>query len=67
MPENALWTMKEVARLEGVNAVTISDLVRVLGIEPKPMTNGKAKGLDRSDRKQISAILHPKRVRAVAS
>lgn len=59
MSEHGLMTMKAVAADLGVSPVTISDLVIKRGIKPKPMTNGKAKGLDAQDRREIAKALKP--------
>lgn len=57
MTENGLKTMAATAADFGVSAVTVSDLVIKRGIKPKPMTNGKAKGLDAHDRRIIAKAL----------
>ncbi len=57
MREKGLWTFTEAARECGVYPVTIGDLVRVLGITPKAMTNGQAKGLDATDMRMIRRAL----------
>lgn len=66
MNENGMMTFRATASELGVSPVTISDLVNKLGISPKPMTNGKAKGLDKRDRAQIAKALKPQRVAATA-
>lgn len=51
-------TFKEAAARLGVYHYTVSDLVRHLGIEPKPVPrNGNAKGLDAADLKRIRRAL----------
>jgi len=60
MSENGLMTQSAFAAEIGVGRSTISDLVMKLGITPKSMTNGLAKGLDASDRKKIRKALNIK-------
>ena len=57
MSENGLMTLCGTAAQLGVHRKTIADMVEILGITPKPMTNGKAKGLDAKDRKLIAERL----------
>lgn len=57
MSENGLKTIGGTADEFEVSRKTISDMVRILGITPKAMSNGKAKGLDASDRKLIGQRL----------
>lgn len=57
MTENGLKTMKDFAAEIGVSRVTVSDLVDALGITPKAMTNGRAKGLDAQDQRKIRRAL----------
>lgn len=57
MSENGLKTIGDAATEFGVSRKTIADLIHILGIEPKAMTNGKAKGLDAKDRRMIGARL----------
>lgn len=53
MREEGLITFSEAAEQFGVYRGTIADMTRKLGIEPKMMTNGMAKGLDRDDVRRI--------------
>ena len=57
MAENGLQTIGATAEEFGVHRETISDLIHVLALQPKAMTNGKAKGLDAKDRKLIGERL----------
>jgi hypothetical protein len=57
MSENGLMSINEASRVLGVNRVTISDLVRNIGIQTKPMSNGKAKGLDATDLRTLRKAL----------
>ena len=57
MNEAMLISQKGVAELFGVYRNTIGDLVKKHKIQPKPMSNGKAKGLDRRDIKRIARSL----------
>lgn len=47
--DGVLITFAAAARVLEVYQHTIGDLVRAWGIVPKPMSNGRAKGLDRDD------------------
>lgn len=67
MTENGLMTMKAVAADYGVSPVTISDLVITHCLTPKPMSNGKAKGLDASDRKILAKALNRSSRRQLAT
>ena len=60
MSENGLMTQSAFAAEIGVGRATISDLVMKLGITPKSMTNGLAKGLDAADRRKIRKALNIK-------
>lgn len=59
MSENGLMTLSAVAAVLGVNRVTVSDIAAKKGITPKPMSNGKAKGLNEQDRQIIADALKP--------
>lgn len=55
-----LLTYKEAAKVLDVGPMTVRDLVRRLGIVPKPVPrNGNAKGLDASDVVRIRRALEP--------
>jgi len=59
MPEE-LKTMTNLSDELGVSKNTISDLVRLLEIETKPIpTNGRARGLDRAAVRLIRERLRP--------
>lgn len=64
MSENGLMTLSAVAAVLGVSRVTVSDIAIKKGITPKPMSNGKAKGLDARDRRIIAGALKPARATA---
>ena len=57
MYENGLYTFTDVASMLCVTRHTIRDLVKRIGIVPKPMTNGKAKGLDSADIRALRRVL----------
>ena len=56
-----LWSYSEAAQVLGLPGVNgrkvVSALVKALKLQPKPMANGKAKGLDRSDLGQLAVTL----------
>jgi len=62
--EDGLMTLSAVAAEFDVSRVTVSDLVSKLGLTTKRMTNNKAKGLDRRDRRIIARALRPARTTA---
>lgn len=47
--DHGLTTFGAAAEELGVFAHTVGDLVRAWGIAPKPMSHGRAKGLDKAD------------------
>ncbi|WP_422928609.1 hypothetical protein [Singulisphaera sp. PoT] len=57
MAENGLMSFAESARALGIQKPTIADAVKLLGLTPKKMSNGKAKGLDQKDRNTIRKAL----------
>lgn len=57
MIENGLMSYRNTALDIGISNVTVRDLVKALGLTPKPMSNGKAKGLDKKDRNTIRRAL----------
>ncbi len=61
MADDALSSLSEAGRTLGVHRYTIRDLVARLGIIPKPMSNNRAKGLDRGDLAKIAKTLGPDR------
>lgn len=54
-----LVTYSEAARQLMVSRSTIADLCIRLGIDPKKMSNGRAKGLDRHDMACLRRLLLP--------
>lgn len=62
MNESGLFSYTSVGEILGVSRVTVSDLVEKLGLVPKAMSNGKAKGLDRTDIEAIRQRLRRARV-----
>lgn len=67
MSENDLTTLSVAAKEFGVYRITVSEVAQKLGIVPKPMTNGKAKGLNRDDMRKLRKVLGDKRELANAS
>lgn len=52
-----LWTITEVGEILGLSRQTTSELATKLGVEFKPMINGKAKGLDIDDIRRLRKAL----------
>jgi hypothetical protein len=66
MSENGLKTLSDAAKELGVHRNTVGDLVRTLGIRTRPMSNGKAKGLDERGMLQLRKVLRMAPARASA-
>jgi transposase len=62
MNESGLFSYTGVGEILGISRITVSDLVEKLGLVPKPMSNGRAKGLDRDDIEAIRQRLRRARV-----
>lgn len=67
MNESMLMTYGQTSEHFDISRGTVADLVIKLGLTPKPMTNGKAKGLDKSDIRKIAKCLGMSRHSATAS
>jgi hypothetical protein len=58
MDESQLKSMTGAGELLGVGRHAIAALVRAWGIEPKRMSNGRAKGVDQDDIQILAAALN---------
>ena len=57
MSESGIMSYRKTGEYYGINRQKIADEAAKLGLVPKAMSNGKAKGLDRSDRRKIERSL----------
>lgn len=59
MPEGDIQSMTATAREHDVRVSTISDMVKLIRLPTHPMSNGRAKGLDKEAQRVIRERLRP--------